>query len=459
METLQHIPEQHHQTARKFGLLNIVLILGLGILLFGESWYGYHLQRLSQQREQIKRDYSTVNSITFGLFSVDEWSTKIGDIVNRQVGDFNVSPEQKKALQAQVEQQLTGLVNKALADINKPQKSLMGKIKKLAVNKFVDEDKIYAQVPSFAKTIVDKVSSPASTTRIKNIVTSKVNELTAQTYDSTDAISTAMAAYMYHKYNVADSIQFNNQISSRLASIRVLSYNYMYAMLGCVLAALLLWLLMRNITHLHGTHFFMALLFALVLLTVGITSSVIEVDAQLQSLNFSLVGENLTFVNQDLFFQSQSIMEIIHTLVKQPKPDAVMVGVLMMLFIIILPVLRIIAKGIHILGTKPVAENKAVLYLAFDSAKWDMADVMVVGTLMTYIGLNGILKSELTEIEFHTKSLNTTTANFTTLQPGYFIFVGYVVFAFILGYILNRIRPRDTYKGGEFPVAGEGQEG
>jgi hypothetical protein len=105
---------------------------------------------------------------------------------------------------------------------------------------------------------------------------------------------------------------------------------------------------------------------------------------------------------------------------------------------------------------RPVAENKAVLYLAFDSAKWDMADVMVVGTLMTYIGLNGILKSELTEIEFHTKSLNTTTANFTTLQPGYFIFVGYVVFAFILGYILNRIRPRDTYKGGEFPEPVEG---
>jgi hypothetical protein len=120
------------------------------------------------------------------------------------------------------------------------------------------------------------------------------------------------------------------------------------------------------------------------------------------------------------------------------------VGVLMLLFIIILPIVRITAKGIHILGNKAVAENKAVLYLAFDSAKWDMADVMVVGTLMTYIGLNGILKSELTEIEFHNSYLNSTPANFTSLQPGYFIFVGYVIFTFILAFILNRIRVRAT---------------
>ena len=429
--------------ARKFGLANIVLILTLGALLFGEAWYGYHLQRLSEQREQIKRDYSTLNSISFGLFSIDQWSDKIGDIVNSQVSDFNVSPEQKKALDAQVQQLLHGLISKELADINKPQKSLAGRIKKLAVNKLVDEDQVYAQVPTFAKTIVDKATSPDNTMRIKNIVTSKVSELVSQTYDSTEATANAVAAYMYHKYNVADSSQFTKEISSRLASISVVSYNYLYCMLGCVLAALLLWLLMRNMTHLHATHFVMSLLFALVLLVVGITSSVIEVDAQLSSFNLVLAGQNLSFNNQDLFFQSKSIMEIIQTLVAQPKPDTVVVGALMLLFIIILPIVRIIAKGIHILGNRALAKNKVVLYFAFDSAKWDMADVMVVGTLMTYIGLNGILRNELTEIEFHNNYLNTTTANFTSLQPGYYIFVGYVVFAIILAAILNRIRPRD----------------
>jgi hypothetical protein len=434
--------EQHNPPARKFGLANIILILGLGVLLFGEAWYGYHLQQLSIQQEQIRRDYSTVNSITFGLFSVDKWSDKLGDVINGQVSDFNVSPAQKKALQAQVGQQLNGLIDKELADINKPQKSLIGRIKKLAVDKLVNEDQVHALVPSFAKTIVDKVTSPVNTKRVKNIVTSKLNDLEAQTYDSTEAIANAVNAYMYHKYNVADSGQFSRVVSSRLASIRVVSYNDMYLMLGCVLAALLLWLLMRNMAHLHATLFFMSLLFAVVLLAVGITSSIIAVDAQLQTFNFTIAGQNLSFNNQDLFFQSKSILQIIQTLVNQPKPDTIIVGSLMLLFIIILPAVRIIAKGIHILGNKALAENKAVLYLAFESAKWDMADVMVVGTLMTYIGLNGILRSELSEIEFHTSSLNTTTANYTSLQPGYFVFVSYVVFAIILAAILNRIRPR-----------------
>ena len=430
---------------RKFGLANIILILGLGALLCGEAWYGYHLQALSEQQEQIKRDFSTMNSITFGLFSIDQWRDKIGSIVNGQVSDFNVGPEQKKALKVQVEQQLNGMINKALADINKPQKSLKGRLKKLAVNKFIDEDKVYAQVPSFAQTIVDNATSPKSTTRIKNIVTSKVNELQAQTYDSTEVTANAVAAYMYHKYNVADSTQFTKEISTRLASINAVSYDDLYCMLGCVLAALLLWLMMRNMAHLHATLFFMSLLFALVLLVVGITSSIIQVDAQLQSFSLVLAGNNLSFNNQDLFFQSKSIVEIIQTLVRQSKPDTIVVGVLMLLFIIILPVVRIICKGIHILGNKALAENKVVLYFAFDAAKWDMADVMVVGTLMTYIGLNGILRNELGEIEFHTNNLNTTTGNYTSLQPGYFIFVGYVTFAIILAAILNRIRPRDTH--------------
>jgi len=438
--------EQHNQPARKFGLANILLILGLGILLCGEAWYGYHLQVLSEEREQIKRDYSTVSSISFGLFSIDQWRDKIGDVINGKVSDFNVTPEQKKAMQVQVEQQLNGVINKALADINKPQKSLMGRIKKLAVNKWIDEDQVHALVPSFAKTIVDKATSPVNTQRVKDIVTDKVTELQAQTYDSTEATANAVDAYMYHKYNAADSAQFSREINSRLASVKTTSYNDMYLMLGCVLAALLLWLLMRNMAHLHATHFFMSLLFALVLLAVGITSSVIEVDAQLATFNLSLGSANISFNNQDLFFQSKSIVEIIQTLVRQPKPDAVMVGILMLLFIIILPVVRIIAKGLHIIGIKALAENKVVKYLAFDSAKWDMADVMVVGTMMTYIGLNGILRSQLTEIEFHSSGLNTTTGNYTSLQPGYFIFVGYVVFAIILAAILNRMRPRDTRK-------------
>jgi len=427
--------------ARKFWLSNIILIFGLSVLLCGEGYFGYRLHALSAQQEQIKEDYSMSNNITFGLFSVDQWRDKITAIVNGQVSDFSLTPAQKKALQLQVEQALHALVSKAVAQINKPQKTLGGKLKKMAFNSIVNADEIQAQVPSFARTIINKVNSPASQSRLKNIATSKINQLGKETYDSTSVANAEVTKYVYTKYHVSDPVEFNKRINSQLATIRTVTYNYAYAMVGCVVFALGLWWLMRREVHLQTTLFVMSLLFALILLVVGITATIIEVDARIQTVNFMLLGDKLTFDNQVLFFQSKSILGIVQVLLKQAKPDAVVVGSLILLFIIILPVVRLVAKGIHIMSPKRVAENSVVKYLAFESAKWDMADVMVVGILMTYIGLNGILQSQLTNLNIHNSVLTTTTANNTSLQPGYFIFVSYVIFALILSYILKRITP------------------
>jgi len=124
-------------------------------------------------------------------------------------------------------------------------------------------------------------------------------------------------------------------------------------------------------------------------------------------------------------------------LLSQQKPDAITVGILILLFIVVLPLLRLLAKGIQLF----VSNNKVVDYLAFEASKWDMADVMIVGMLMTYIGLNGILKSQLANLNIHNDTLTTNTVNYTSLQPGYFIFVGYVFFELVLSYILKRITP------------------
>lgn len=433
--------QQNNTTANKFGLAKIILILGLGILLCGEAYFGYRLHTMSIEQEQIKEDYSMSNNITFGLFSVDQWRDRIAAVVDGQVQDFKLTRAQKKALQAKVEKQLNGLINNVVSEINKPQKDLGGKLKKFAFNQFVDPAEIKEQVPSFAKTIIDKVNSPASTNRLKSIVTSKIDQLEKQTYDSTSIANTAVTKHLYKKYNVSNTAQFNEQIKSRLASIREVTYNYAFAMLGCVILALAFWWLMRKKVELQITLFVLSLLFAFILLAVGLTTSIIEVDAQIQNLNLSLMGEKIVFENQVLFFQTKSILGIIDVLIKQPKPDAVVVGVLILLFVIVLPVLRIIAKGIHILSNKPLAENKVIKYLTFESAKWDMADVMVVGILMTYIGLNGILQSQLSNLNIQNSFLSTTTVNNTSLQPGFFIFVGYAVFDMVLTYILKRMTP------------------
>lgn len=419
-------------------LANIILVLGLGVLLAGEAFFGYRVHALSADQEQIKEDFAMSNSVTFGLFSVDQWRDRIAAVINQQIRDFKLTREQQKDMQVAVEKQLHSLVDKTVAEINKPQKSLGGKLKKLAFNAMVDSGELQAQVRPFAKTIIEKISSPGSQKRLKNVASSKIGQLEKQTYDSTSVANYQVTKYLYKKYKVSNPVQFNQQLRADLASVWVLTIRNALFMLGCVVIALALWFIMRKQVHLQTTLFVMSLLFAGVLLAVGLTSSVIEVDARIQSLDLLMMGEKVTFQNQVLFFQSKSIWQIVTTLIGQQKPDAIVVGVLILLFIIILPVIRLLAKGIHLLSPEGLGKNSFIHYLAFESAKWDMADVMIVGMLMTYIGLNGILKSQLSNLNIHNEFLRTVTVNDTSLQPGYFIFAGYVLFATLLSYILKK---------------------
>jgi hypothetical protein len=427
----------------KYTVSNIILITGLSILLVGAAFCSYRLQTLAAEREQVKEDYSLANSVTFGLFSVDQWRDRLTAVLDHRIEGYHITRDQRKDLQQTVEKELRALVGKTIAEINRPQKSIGGKLKKLAFNALVDSAEVQAQVKPFAKTIVTKVSSPESEERLKAIATSKIDQLEAQIYDSTRVANYAVTKYVYHKYKVADPNTFNQRIQLRLTEIKTALVQYVCALLGCVLIALFLWWFMRKQVRLQTALFVFSLAFALILLVTGSLIPVIEVDARIQSLNLVMLGEKVEFTNQVLFYQSKSVCGIVATLIGQPKPDAIAVGILIMLFVLALPLLRLVAKGIYVLSPKNISRHPIVRYLTFELDKWDMADVMVVGMVMTYIGLNGLLKSQLSSLNIHSESLNIVTSNGTSLQPGYFIFVAYVIFAALLSYILKRTSPHD----------------
>lgn len=432
--------EQPHTTKAKHALLfNILLILGLSVFLVAECYFGYRLYTTSAEQEQIKRDYCTVNSITFGIFSVDRWRDQISNIVTQKIKGVRVTPEQKKELREAVSKELHGMIDQVVHDMTKPQKGLGNKLKKLAFKSFVKPEELHKQVPTFTKIIVDRVTSPRMTNKLKNIATTKFDQLADQTFDSTQTAIRKVTKHMYTKYEVKDGDAFNRQIETKLMNSRKITFDYAYALLACPFVAIIFWIFLRKKHYLHNSLFVMSLLMALVALIVGSTVSIVEVDARMKSLEFILMGEKVVFENQVLFFQSKSIIGIADVLIKQTKPDSITVGILIFLFVIILPILRIIARGVHMICRPIISENKVTRYLAFDSAKWDMADVMVVGIGMTYIGLNGILDSSLTDLNMKDEFLVTSTVNYTSILPGYLVFVGYVAFGFFLAFMLKQI--------------------
>lgn len=214
-------------------------------------------------------------------------------------------------------------------------------------------------------------------------------------------------------------------------------YSYSFAMLACIVLVLILWWWLRKKTELHGALFIMSLLFAFVLLAVGLTASMVEVDARIKAIHFTLLGQPVVFQDQVLFFQSKSILDVVEILVQQPAVDSIAVGILILMFSILFPIMKLSATGIHLLSKRKIAENRFIKYFAFQSGKWSMADVIVIAILMTYIGLNGLLDSTLGALQIQTAPLTLITTNNTALQPDYIIFISFVLYGLILSTIFE----------------------
>ena len=70
-----------------------------------------------------------------------------------------------------------------------------------------------------------------------------------------------------------------------------------------------------------------------------------------------------------------------------------------------------------------------------------MADVMVVAIFMTYIGFNGIITSQLGQLNSAGQELVILTTNGTSLQPGFYLFLTYIMLSLFLSGFLTRNAP------------------
>ena len=419
--------------------------MGLVLLLAAEAFFGYRLHQLSARQEIIKADYSNVNSINYGLLSVDQWRDEVARIINKQVRNFKFDKKQKKLLQTEVEEVLYALIAKAEGMVNKKPKSLIGKIRKLVVKTFVKTDKVRAQVPKLARSIIAKADNPNQKAKLSELAMSEFADvLRSDTVDSTLRAQDILFNRMYKKYDVNSTLSLNNKLDSQLKNINTEMYNYCFGMLACIIIVLSCWWFLRSRTDLHGALFILSLLFAFILLGVGLSASMIEVDCRIKTFDFVLLGEHVDFKDQVLFYESKSILGVVKVLIAQPAVDAIAVGVLILAFSILFPVLKLSSTGIHLLSRRKIAENKIIKYFAFQSGKWSMADVIVIAVLMTYIGLNGLLESQLAFLNIKSDDLTIITTKNTALQPGYIIFISFVLYGLILSTILKYITPNDA---------------
>jgi hypothetical protein len=420
--------------------LRLTIILACIPIIFSSIYLGFKLNQFTNKRAEIKSDFSQVNDIYYGLLSVDLWEIKVEKILSNQIKNFTLTRQQDSIIQLEISEILYDAISKSQNMINENNTSFKHKVRKIAVNTFVDVDKVKAKVPVFSKAIIDKATTPESKARIENLVLSKLEELAGQTYDS---LSTGSLNTLMEKYGIVDKVQFNTVLKQQINDLQNKAKIIMLWLIALVIIFSFVWIVLPNNETLLKTFFLFSVLLALIILIAGVTSPMIEIGAKISQLQFKLLGEYIEFNDQIIFYRSKSIVEMVLILFKTMKLNMILVGFLILSFSIIIPMLKLLFMGIYLLNKK-IRKIKIVAWLVNYSGKWSMADVIVVAIFMSYIAFDGIIKDQLSSIDKHTETINAITTNETDLDAGFYIFLTYVIYSLFLSSILKWIVKKES---------------
>jgi len=163
----------------------------------------------------------------------------------------------------------------------------------------------------------------------------------------------------------------------------------------------------------------------------------IEVEAKISRLSMTFLGEPIAFADQVLYFQSKSVLEVFHALITKGRPDMWIVGVLVLMFSIVFPTLKIFTSAFYLYKPLWLRGNRLARFFALESAKWSMADVMALAIFMAFVAFNGLVANTMSGLKQTGAELAIPTDS-SKILPGYYLFIGFCMASLLLSKRLER---------------------
>jgi hypothetical protein len=410
----------------------------LVLLLLVIGYCSVQVHRAETQRRRLKEDLKEISHITYGLFNVNAWRDVLAHIITVKVEALEITPENREELKKHIEKLMNELLTELEDVMEKRNKKsgLSGVVRQIAMDVFVDIKSIRAGIPRYADLIVDYLNDPKNRKEITGLILTEFDKLANKTVGEVDFIHFER---ILERYGCTDK-----ETCAALLQERIVQLHDRARMLIIILFsafAPLLWLLFRPAPALSIFEPLVMVGAALCLLVTGITLPMIDIEATIKDFSFQLMGEPVTFTDQVLFYQSKSIVDVVRVLILDGDPGLVLVGVLVLLFSVIMPVSKLTASLIAI-GQRRLPKRKFSRFLVLRSAKWSMADVMVVAIFMAFIGFSGIVSNQMEELENYSTNVRILTTNDSGLQFGFHLFLAYCIMGLLLGLRLERLRAR-----------------
>lgn len=421
-------------------VISLIILSLIGLACFK----GYELHTITQETNEKKYDFAEINKINYGLFNIDIWKDKIFSIIEKKAGDFEFGAKDLKGFQGQIENYLYDLhreyiesgklVEMFMSNQNKDNK-MMGLLMGLFKGGIEDQMKnldFKEKIPGISAQMMKEFEKKIP--ELKKQITNQVSDMLVQ--EATSSLNDRRAV-IYQKYAV-DNLADTNAIITEYVEAAALTIGQLIKwILGALLLAIVLLLVLQKQLTFKLAMLWLTVV-SIVFLTLGLALPMIDLDARLSDVDLKLIGEELHFDEQVMYFQSKSIVDVTKTLLEGGGWDLKLVGLLILLFSIVLPFLKMLLTSYY-LYVQQARNSKFVKTVIFYLGKWSMADVFVVAIFMAYIGFYGLLNSQLASMAGgDSESVSIESVNYSKLSPGIIFFTFYCLFSILMSTLIHR---------------------
>lgn len=421
---------KHARIARS--VLSILLIVS-GLVLTA------NLIRDLNHIKHLQTDLAEINDVRYGLLNASVWVEQVSRIIDKRINEFELTDTNRPEIKQNIELVLRRLIDEVEAYLRKRNASgenwlerLGGSLKQGIQDIFVDFDDLRAEVPHYADTLLEELQKPEVKEDLKQQIIEFVEQAADATFTELDTTELDLVLLRYRCDRVEDC---RARLVDAVELQRQWTWIQTAALLGLILA---LFAVNRfRDRDLPAGKLVLFVAATLLLLAGGILTPMLEIEAKIDELSFRLLGEPIVFTDQVLYFQSKSIVDVVVLLIDTGKWDVVIVGVLITLFSVAFPALKMISTFLYYYDIKHLRNTWFVEFFALKSGKWSMADVLVVALFMAYIGFRGLVSSQLGSIANAGGGVEVLTTNGTALQVGFFLFLGFCLASLVVSSLLE----------------------
>jgi hypothetical protein len=389
------------------------------ILLLPAIWFSWKTVDGLAARRLIRTDLAEITNARYGILSADQWRTIIGPMLNAQVDKLDLKG-QTKSLRPMVERSLNALLD----NIEATNKS--GGIQGMFVSKMIAS--LRPQVPAYTDVVMKELAKSQTEKGFKDSIRSVLANAVANTFGNTDM--TTYNAILSH-YGCSSGAACEQTLGQKIAAADTnLNRCYLTVLASAALGFILL---MAGRPKLSRGAVVVLMLFSIAMLVGGVLSPMLEVEVRVTKIDATLLGTPIEFQDQSLYYRSKTVFEVFQTLIHMGRPEMTVVGVLVILFSVVFPTLKMLALAASLFRPALLRTNRFVKLLAFELSKWSMADVMVLAIFMSFVAFNGVIGSAFDGLRAAPNVQQVLIpTNASKILPGYYLFIGFCVASILL---------------------------